>query len=360
MSVHIRPYRAGDETQIVPLLELVFKGWPPFDLPCSPLDHWKWKYQSQPTFFNEIGVALDNDKIVGCNHAIYFKMFFGDREYQGRQGCDLAVHPDYRRKGIYTKINVLREELRSRNKAQIGYFSSSNPIVIKRRKRSRFPHKLSTLTRIKDIDLHFKHKPSNAMFLKKIGYLASKALNKIREQKTVSQSEITTKTINKFEAEVDEFFHIVKNKYFWITKKDQNYLNWRFCDPRAGEYHVKAAYDVNDVFQGYIVYKIDKKTDYAIGYIVDFLSLPGKDNVKKTLIDEALEFFDSMGVNTVISHAVQSSIDYKFLRSCGLVDARRENVMFCNSYDDSIESKEEFNQTDPNQIHFTISDMDWN
>jgi hypothetical protein len=197
------------------------------------------------------------------------------------------------------------------------------------------------------------------MTLKKTGYLASKALNKIREQKTVSQSEFTTKNIHQFDPDVDEFFHKIKNRYFWITKKDQTYLNWRFCDPRAGIFQVKTAYDVNDVLQGYVVYKIDKKTDYARGHIVDFLTLPGKDDIKKALIHEALEFFDSMGVNIVFSLAVQNGDDYNILRNCGLVDTRKENVIFYNYYDDSLESGEKLNHTDPSQIHFTFSDLDW-
>ena len=40
----VRPYREGDENNIVTLLDQVFIGLPHFDTKCSLLDHWKWKY----------------------------------------------------------------------------------------------------------------------------------------------------------------------------------------------------------------------------------------------------------------------------------------------------------------------------
>lgn len=39
-----KEYQPGDEEGIVELLEIVFDGWPHFDLPCSRVDHWKWKF----------------------------------------------------------------------------------------------------------------------------------------------------------------------------------------------------------------------------------------------------------------------------------------------------------------------------
>ena len=41
-EVIIRQYLPGDEKGIVRLLDLVFNGWPSFDLECSKIDHWYW------------------------------------------------------------------------------------------------------------------------------------------------------------------------------------------------------------------------------------------------------------------------------------------------------------------------------
>ena len=60
----------GDENGIVALLQLAFKKWPFFDLKCSSLDHWKWRYLNNPINFQNIACALNNGNIIGVNHDI--------------------------------------------------------------------------------------------------------------------------------------------------------------------------------------------------------------------------------------------------------------------------------------------------
>ena len=63
----IRDYEPGDEGRIVELLELVFGVWPRFDLKCSPLEHWRWKYVDNPMGSMIVPIAVDGDLIVGLN-----------------------------------------------------------------------------------------------------------------------------------------------------------------------------------------------------------------------------------------------------------------------------------------------------
>ena len=49
MTEHIiRQYKPEDENKIVPFLDDIFSGWPKHDLPCSKVEHWKWKYLDRP------------------------------------------------------------------------------------------------------------------------------------------------------------------------------------------------------------------------------------------------------------------------------------------------------------------------
>ena len=72
-------YCEGDETGLVNLLEEVFGGWTKFDIPVSPLEHWKWKHLYSPTQ-GIISLARDGDKIVGCSHII-IKIKVGPKIY---------------------------------------------------------------------------------------------------------------------------------------------------------------------------------------------------------------------------------------------------------------------------------------
>ncbi len=88
----IRPYQPGDEEDIIKLLEKVFKGWPLYDIPCSPLDHWRWKYIDNP-LKNYTTVALDKERIIGCDHTIPQKIKIGDKVLLCGTSTDVAVDP---------------------------------------------------------------------------------------------------------------------------------------------------------------------------------------------------------------------------------------------------------------------------
>jgi hypothetical protein len=57
MTFSAQLFQKGDEEEIVTLLSTIFNGWPRFDLNCSPVEHWIWKYVENPTKMNKVVVA---------------------------------------------------------------------------------------------------------------------------------------------------------------------------------------------------------------------------------------------------------------------------------------------------------------
>ena len=77
----VRLYRPGDEEEIVELLQLVFDEWPDLDLKCSPLEHWRWKFEDNPLKMNSIAVGESNNRIIGFLHGIYRRIKIGKKAY---------------------------------------------------------------------------------------------------------------------------------------------------------------------------------------------------------------------------------------------------------------------------------------
>ena len=102
-NMEYRLYEKGDEEEIVDLLFQIFKGWPKYDLPVSPLEHWKWKFLDNP-YGSIIALSCDNNKIVGCQHILLKNIKVGNNEYQSGIGVDIALHPDYRGRGIANSL----------------------------------------------------------------------------------------------------------------------------------------------------------------------------------------------------------------------------------------------------------------
>ena len=120
----VRNYQEGDDENIVSLLDLVFNGWPKYDLPVSNLDHWKWKYMHKKWIDNSIVVGVNKNKeIVGCSHNPFIKAIIGGVEEDIQLGVDLAVHQSYRKMGMSYKMDSILPN------NYVSYWSTSNPIV---------------------------------------------------------------------------------------------------------------------------------------------------------------------------------------------------------------------------------------
>lgn len=63
----------------------------------------KWMLSSSPLY----GVcACDNDKIIGARLSFVVNILFGDKKINSVQYGNSSVHKDYRRLGIFTKMNI--------------------------------------------------------------------------------------------------------------------------------------------------------------------------------------------------------------------------------------------------------------
>jgi hypothetical protein len=361
----IRRYRGGDEENIVELLRIAFNGWPQFDLECTPLDHWKWKFRSQEEKAWTT-IAESNNKIVGCNHKFYLKAKIGDQIIQASQAVDSAVHPDYRGSGVYSRMRTYQTE-KDRETPQpehMMYWASNNPIIVKKEDKmgcNNFPHPLIRLVRITDIDSHpFKNGTAKMLFIK-CGYNALKMLNKLQgvPRKTRAESpRLKIEDVAEFDERYESFWNQIKNHYAFITERSRGYLEWRYCDPRGGKYTVKQAVEDDEII-GYVVLRVNRYiADYPTGYIVDLCTLRDRPDCVDSLIAESLRSFDAMGVNCVNYCTIKGHPHQKHMEKFGFLDTRSNLYISYKPYRDATEL-DEFKNAPPGKILFQYNDIDW-
>lgn len=112
----VKKYVQGSETKIVELLNLVFGDW-------GNIEHWRYKYPQYPTFTKEdVVVAENKGEIVGHGglHVRDFTVKNEDTVITALLG-DAAVHPNYRKKGIYSKIVNARLESAKSRKVSLAF-----------------------------------------------------------------------------------------------------------------------------------------------------------------------------------------------------------------------------------------------
>jgi hypothetical protein len=361
-EVEVRAFQPGEEEEIVELLKLVFDGWPKFDLLCSPLEHWRWKYQTNPLRISQIAVGVSNHMIIGCSHSIPSRIKIGNRVFLSSQGGDAVVRQDFMRMTIFRKMMDLRIKMRKESGVQLHYFLTWNPILRKSLSKfyHRFPHTIMNLFRIHDVDLHLRKKPIKYAFLYKYGFHVVKLANKYRNTFRLyspSSCDFHIGEITHFDGKIESFWGEIKDHYNFIVERSRDYLNWRYCDPRGGDYLVKIAHTDAKIL-GYMVLRINKhQIDYPIGYVVDLLTLPNRLDVTNALVEDAVNYFDDHQINIIICLIVKNHPYKAILERNGFITKRERIPLFYREYAE-VEELRQFESGSPSSIHFACGDLD--
>lgn len=355
----IRPFQPGDEQQIVRLLNLVFKGWPRFDIPCSPLDHWKWKHLDNPLGESVIVVAESGNEIIGCIHNVLQNVKVGKAVNILPHGADAAVHPDFRKMGVNTQVRKLRSKLIGKLGALHHYSVSANPILIRRNIREgrpRFPFPVMIYAKIQDVDRHIQAVPTENPLTKRYGFHLMNMANKIKNTLTNpihGNRNIKISTVETFDDRINILWENISDHYDFMVVRNRDRLNWRFLDTRGGEFIVRQAEEHNKIL-GYIVIRVNKHLKhYPIGYIVDLLNVPGRLDAADKLVKDALNLFEEYETNVITGLFVQNHPIKKVLSRNGFLNSMEKVNIFLGA-----EELNELNNSVPSKIHFTLGDFD--
>lgn len=105
----------------------------------------------------------------------------------------------------------------------------------------------------------------------------------------------------------------------FILLRDRSYLNWRYCDDRAGPYRVRVA-EVDGELLGFAV----TRRSGDRGYLVDLLALPGREDVVAALVRDASEQLRAEGVSGIDCWVPRHHSYHAVLRGAGFMPTPRQ------------------------------------
>lgn len=93
-----RPYRAGDREEYLDLYAAVLDG-------TAESEWFAWKYEDNPYVDHvPVVVATDGEEIVGARSFFALRMAVAGDRSVALQPCDTMVHPDHRRRGLFSRM----------------------------------------------------------------------------------------------------------------------------------------------------------------------------------------------------------------------------------------------------------------
>lgn len=324
--------------------------------------------------YTHIVVAeTDDGEIIGGSQAFLKKTKIGDNIYPIRKGAGVAVHPDYRRMGVYSHILDYRDVRCLETGAVMSISLTNTPVILKRKKRGEadhreplFPHLIRQLIEIIDMDGFLDYLKSRGKitereaFLVRAGYTLFSTLNKIYNLTKTQYGPVkdfTVKEISGLDHRVNQLWNEIKDGYDWITEKSEDYLNWRYCDSRGGNHKTWIAAE-GDKLLGFIAVKVNKiDPDHLIGYIREVLAPKDRIDVPSTLVKKAESYLVEQGVDAIYYTVIKGHPYMSLMKRHGFTDSRRTPQLFYSVYRNSSDI-EKFVKTTPERINYQFGEFD--
>lgn len=101
-DVDVRPV---DHRECERLLDLVRLSLGEGRIPREA-SYWKWKHESNPFGTSPGLVAESNGELVGLRIFMRWMWASGDRQFRSVRGVDTATHPDWRGRGIFSRLTL--------------------------------------------------------------------------------------------------------------------------------------------------------------------------------------------------------------------------------------------------------------
>ena len=362
-GVSVRLFREGDEERMLLLLEQAFGRWPSLEITVDPIDHLRWKLRAG-VYRNHV-VAEAGQKIAGM--AVTLPRTARAREHALVEwiAVDLAVHPDYQRLGILNAIRKVREE------SFCGAFDfaigglGDHPVFKHRTWLGDTPRRLignRVQVRERPFTLaaalaRFGPRPGRSMrdVARSIGLAWRGVLGLARGGPPVAQRTAwTVREIDSFDERVDRLWEEASPSFDFVLLRDAEFLNWRYCDARAGRF-TRFAAEQDGRLLGYAVAQVS----YGRGYLSDVLVRPGRLDVLDSLLAHATGRLKQAGVAVAIAWCATLHPYGPVLQRHGwLVRPTRTRDLSYRPLHRGAETKLAFLQDPQTRIHFTTGDVD--
>jgi hypothetical protein len=352
-SYKYRKYEPGDEEEIVNILKKTFPKWS-----NRTIEYWKWKHIETPSKICTY-VAVNGDKIIGILCDIVLKLKLGDKTVNYIYGDDTATDPEYRGRGVYTNLYKYVHSDRINYGTFFNLWMTENPTLFKSASKYGslpFPFSVSHMVKINNLEKYLNNRGINTI-QNRIGLYFLKKINSVihnQSKPKKSDPNLTISTIEQFDERVDEFWEKVKEEYSYILVKNQDFLNWRYCSDNSDKYIIRLATRGDNIL-GFCVLRYMKNKDDLDGIIMELLAPKENVYVVDSMIDDALEQFEQIGVNSVNCQVIHGHPYNNILSQRGFIDVSRahNSVIFYHTNDPDFDHNV-FSKKNPNEIYFNL------
>lgn len=304
-----------------------FGSWPNGEITVPPLEHLRWKLLARDNARPWHIVVEDAGRIVGLSAVFRQVIKLQGRIRDAYQLVDIAVLPEFENQGVTTAARRLAVRDRI---PHLGIYINSGARIEaqpKFRRTRRWDPVPRRDAHVRVLVLEGPVAPSPAEH----------------------PESWSIETPAQFDDRIGRFADEATRPYDFIDAHDKEFLNWRYCDPRAGRWIVHTAEAEGRVL-GYITYRISN----GRGFVGGLLALPNRLDVVDGLVREAMRSLQRQGIAEIQCWSTPQHPYRGVLRQLGIEKKRWTMTLVINAAEEEFTFLEEPSAA----VHILAGDTD--
>jgi hypothetical protein len=307
-SLSIRPYRAGEERQLVDLFERVFGR-------TISEDHWRWKLKRRSSPVDNVWLAVSDDKPVFQYAGIPTRFWQSQTAAMTMVSVDTMTDPEFRRRGLLTRVASRAYEV----------WRESGVAFVIGLPNEQWGSRASALGWQKLFPLRWLVRPLrpeamlarrlNVPLLKRATFPTS-LWNHILKGRARRDPQVQTQQVRHAGEEFDQIWANCKADWMFSTVRDREWVDWRFLSSPSRAYEVTLARRANKP-SGYAAHCLIGSGNRVSAYLAEIFAAREDHGTRDTLLGELLERLLATKAEALLSLAVPGTPEYQWLRRCG-------------------------------------------
>jgi predicted N-acetyltransferase YhbS len=279
----IRPLEKRDFPGMIDIFKIVF------DVKIDE-SYLEWKYFKNPYGEHIMYVAHDGERVVGETGAFPVKFKCGKESFMACQGCDIAVLPDYKKRGTFLKLFKLMIEGSTERGLTFmyGFTVPTTSKISSKLFKFRPACSVKRWVLILNPAPYLSKKLKIPLLVRLVGPLGRR-FGKLRLRKHYQPTGDKIVEIHRFDERFDRFWEERKGDYEIMVVRDSTYLNWRYTDNPMKQYKV-FSYIADGHVKGFIVLTTAFDEVHR-GIIMDIMVDSTEKRVVDCLLTTAIDYF---------------------------------------------------------------------
>jgi len=282
------------------------------DIEIANQSYFDWQYRNNPYGKAIISIAYDdsNDLIVGTSTLTPEKLIVDGEELLSSHSCNVQVHPNYRKQGIFSKLLLSMPEFALANNIHSFYGTPNNN---------------SFKSLINEGSIEIAHLPLLVRPIRFSRYFCFPIKQILKLFDILwKKKKLFSYNMEQLDSDFDDSFEILakktSNRVSVMHNRTKEFLNWRYKNHPTRKYQIFTLKENNELL-GYVITKIHYLDKKRIGVILDYMvDADFEDKTQlKSLIDKAISYFWDNEVSVAIATSRNGLLENDLLHRSGFL-----------------------------------------